>query len=225
MSNMYKDSVKQINYVVGCEFDCVYCQRSFQAQMKRQKHNCKKCYFYEPHFHEERLSQYLPLTDGEDEFIWVNSSSDIYFAKKVWMTKILENLKRRYPERTFLFQSKEPLIFEKYDFLDNWVLCTTIESNRDYPEISNAPKQSWRINSFKELDHPRKFVTIEPILRFDYSEFLEILREINPERIYIGFDSKSCGLPEPEPSKVINFIEDLKKFTKVKTKYIKEVEA
>jgi len=226
MSNMYKDSVKQINYFVGCRFDCVYCEKSFQKQMKRQKNRCLKCYNYEPHTHLDRLEQYLPRTDGEDEFIWVNSSSDIYFANETDMNLIIKTLKDRYPERTFLFQSKAPEVFMNYDFPKHWILCTTIETNDillSY-EVSKAPATFLRSLNFRNVDHPRKFVTIEPILKFDHDELLRLIKNINPERVYIGFDTKDCGLPEPTVDEVKNFIKDLEKFTKVKTKYLKERE-
>jgi hypothetical protein len=74
---MYGDSIKQWNAIVGCNFDCIYCEQSFKRQMKRQKQNCMDCYNYIPHFHENYLNQPLPKTRN-DEFIWSCSSSDIF---------------------------------------------------------------------------------------------------------------------------------------------------
>lgn len=218
---MYKDSKKQWNVYVGCKFNCIYCKKSFQAQMKRQKHNCIKCYKYEPHFHEERLKQSLPKTEG-DEFIWCCSSGDIYFAKPKWIWEIIERIKEL-PSKTFFFQSKNPEVFIDYNFPENVILGITLESNRWYKDISNAPPPYERYYIFNNLKYPRKFITIEPILDFDFCVFLGWLRELNPERIYVGYDTKKNDLLEPTLHKTENLIHELKRFTKVKTKYMKVV--
>jgi len=54
ITNMYP-AAKTWNPFKGCEFDCLYCVPSFQAQAKRQKHRCLECYKYQPHEHPERL--------------------------------------------------------------------------------------------------------------------------------------------------------------------------
>lgn len=233
MGNMYSDSIKQWNVFVGCKFDCSYCRKSFQAQMKRQKpkfdengkqyRGCQQCYDYEPHFHEERITKKymkkLPNTFG-DQFIWVGSSGDISFIKVFNMMKILNKIEE-YPQ-TFFFQTKNPEFFHKFKFPKNAILGITLETNRYYPEISNAPYTYDRFYWFKRKDHPRKIVTIEPIMEFDFDIFLEWLKEISPERVYIGYDTKKNYLPEPSLEKTKKLIKELEKFTKVKLKYMKE---
>lgn len=232
MGNMYSDSVKQWNVFVGCNFDCVYCRKSFQAQMKRQKpmidkngrkRGCQKCYDYEPHFHEERITnkymKTLPNTSG-DQFIWVGSSGDISFITIYNMMKILDKIKE-YPQ-TFFFQTKNPEFFHKFQFPENTMLGITLETDRYYPKISSAPVPYDRFYWFKNKDHPRKIITIEPILDFDFDIFLDWIKEINPERVYVGYDTKKNYLPEPSLEKTMKLIEELKKFTKVKLKYMKE---
>lgn len=223
------------NVCVGCLYQCKYCIPSFQKQMKRQKpiidkngkkRGCLLCYNYYPHFHPERLNinfnQKRYQTIG-DRFIWVCSSGDITFAKKEWMEQILEKV-REYKNRTFFFQSKNPAIFNCYDFPENVLLGTTIESNRDYITLSNAPKQSKRYNDFLDIEFPRKLVTIEPILQFDLYTFVKWNKNINPEWVYVGYDTRNCGLIEPRISQTLALINELKKFTKVKTKYMKGLE-
>ena len=217
---MYSDSVKQWNVFVGCNFNCVYCKKSFQAQMRRQIHNCEKCGNYEPHFHEERLNQSLPKTSG-DEFIWVGSSGDIAFIRYPNMLKILEKIEE-FPDKTFFFQTKDPEFFDRFLFPSNVVLGITLESDIYYKNISNAPFPYNRVYNFLKKNHPRKFVTIEPILEFNFTVFLSWIRGINPERIYVGYDTKKCGLPEPSLEKTKKLIKELEKFTIVKTKYMKE---
>lgn len=229
--NMYQDSVKQWNVVAGCLYSCNYCYPSFRRQMKRQKptidkngkdRGCEKCYRYLPHFHEERLKQPLPRTKG-DEFIWVCSSGDISFAKSEWMIKILERVKEL-SNRTFFFQTKNPIVFNKYNFPKNCLLGITLETNRNngYNFISNAPLPSKRFKDFLNVDFDRKVVTIEPILQFDHDIFVMNIKKLNPERVYIGYDTKKNNLLEPTVQETIKLYGELKRFTKVKLKHMKK---
>lgn len=225
---MYSDSVKQWNCIIGCNFDCVYCEKSFKRMMKRQKpvidkngkpRGCQQCYDYEPHFHEDRLKDSLPNTKG-DEFIWACSSGDIAFAKKEWLDKVLDRIKEL-PHKTFFMQTKDPSVYLDYEFPDNLMLGITLETNRNNL-LSLAPMKAIRYLTFKNLDFPRKIVTIEPIMDFDHDIFVGWIKEINPIRVYIGYDTKKCNLPEPLLKKTLKFIQKLETFTKVKLKEIRE---
>lgn len=219
---MYLDSIKQWNVFVGCKFNCVYCKRSFQAQMRRQIHNCVKCGNYEPHFHPERLDAKLPDTEG-DQFIWPCSSGDISFAKKDWIEQILAKI-REYPDITFLFQSKNPKTFSLYTFPENVLLGITLETNRDenYHRISKAPPPSRRYQDFLAVDFPRKIVTIEPILEFDLDIMVDWIRQLHPIRVYVGYDTKKTKLLEPERSKTEQLCTQMRSFTTVKLKLLRE---
>lgn len=231
---MYVDSKKQWNVIVGCKFNCIYCKKSFQAQMKRRKpvidkngkkRGCQSCYDYIPHFHKERLikewiKKNLPKTTEGDQFIWVCSSSDIYFAEEEWIWKIIDRIEEL-PDQTFFFQTKNPEVYTEYDFPKNVILGITLESNVYYPEISDAPPPYERCCVFNNISFPRKIITVEPILEFDFCIFLGWIRKINPERIYLGYDSHNNDLPEPSIIKTIQFGNELSKFTKVKFKYMK----
>lgn len=242
---MYQDAIFRWNICVGCLFDCVYCKKSFQAQMKRQKpvidkrgrrRGCQNCYDYFPHIHPDRLtkkftSKNFPVTKG-DQFIWCCSSSDIFFTQKEWMESIL-SVARDYNDRTFFFQTKAPSVFNKYEFPSNTYLGITLESNRDYRDLSKAPLPTQRAEEFAEVNHPYKIVTIEPILAFDLYQFVLMIKEINPRRVYIGYDTKKSWwmegnrkvyLKEFEPTLAATnkLIQLLRKFTVVKIKYIPE---
>lgn len=233
---MYGDSIKQLNAMVGCKFDCIYCTPSFQKQMKRQKHNCMKCYNYEVHEHLERLNGYLPKTKG-DEFIWLCSSSDISFAKHKWWQDIDETICNN-PDKTFFIQTKDPETFwqEREGWIGpkNLIIGTTLETNRDdiYMKynISKAPKPHWRSEAFMYNYWERKSITIEPILQFDLNRFLKMITEIVRDgegfvqRIYIGYDTKNCKLPEPPLHKTMKLIKKLRESLpncKIKTKLLR----
>jgi hypothetical protein len=69
-SHMYP-STKTWNPFKGCKFDCKYSVSSFQAQAKRQKDNCRRCYEYELHEHPKRLLRH----PGKDDIISPGTNS------------------------------------------------------------------------------------------------------------------------------------------------------
>jgi hypothetical protein len=226
--NMYQDAIYTWNIFKGCLFQCKYCIPSFQRQAKRQKpvidkngnkRGCQACYEYKPHFHPERLKISLPRTTG-DQFIWACSSGDVSFmAEKYWVL-VLDRIESL-PERTFFMQSKDPSCFQNRDLPENLIIGTTIESNRDYG-LSKAPMKWMRKQGIENIDHPRKNITIEPLMKFDLDIMVQWIQDIMPERVYIGYDTKNCGLPEPCLPEVLKLIEAIKPITKVKPKLLRE---
>ena len=225
--NMYEDAVKLPfgQLFIGCEWNCNYCKPSFQRQMRRQIHNCEKCGNYIPHWHEERYQKYLkypnrmPKTEG-DQFIWLCRAGDIYFAEEEWINKMI-NLAKIHPDKTFFFQTKSPDCYYKYKFPDNVILGITMECDVYRSKITEAMPLWHRYVFFKDYQFPRKIVTIEPIMDFKLERFLKWLKDINPMRIYIGYDTKKCDLIEPPLEKTEQLIKELRKFTVVKEKYMK----
>lgn len=200
--NMYQLSVKQWNPFVGCRFDCSYCRQSFQAQAKRQLHNCRKCYDYEPHEHPSRLEDPLPRT-GFMQFIFTCASGDVAFCSTPYLERIADRI-RSEPDKTFLIQSKNPATFNRVSFPQNVILGMTLETNRDdiCRKIAKAPQPSQRFRDMLAVRHPMKMVTVEPVLDFDLDVMLNWITEINPVMVWLGYDSKRAKLPEPPLEKV-----------------------
>jgi hypothetical protein len=165
------------------------------------------CYDFTPHHHPERLNHYLPRTKN-DQFIFVCSNADISFCNTEFLKQIVAKIESK-PDRTFLLQSKNPATFERVSFPQNVILGTTLESNRDEYVFSKAPVFSQRYKDFVKINHPRKMVTVEPIMDFDIEPFAAWIQEINPEMVWLGFDSGKNGLPEPSLSKFYKFYEKL----------------
>lgn len=201
---MYKLSVFQWSPFVGCRYDCVYCRNSFQAQAKRQKQNCMKCYTFEPHEHPERLDQWLPKT-GYMQFIFTCCMGDIAFCSTEYLEKIV-NVMWIESDKTFLIQSKNPKTFERVDWPGNVILGTTIETNcgglYEFYQISKAPAPIGRLSDFRIIKHKRKMITVEPVIDFDVDIFSSRIKEANPCMVWLGFDSKKNNLPEPPLEKV-----------------------
>ena len=128
-TNMYELSVKQWNPFVGCEYNCKYCVKSFQAALKRSK--CPECNRYSPHKHPERLdaSYKLPGTKCI-HYIFTCSTGDISFCDTDYLEEIVSRI-RQEKNKTFLIQSKNPATFNRVCFPDNVILGTTIETNND----------------------------------------------------------------------------------------------
>jgi len=231
MSRMYRESVKSLNWFVGCVHNCVYCEPSFQRQAKRSRKRCEKHYRYEPHAHLEKLANAPPKTVN-GEFIFFPSLGDPCFASVKEFALAL-NYVEKYPNVTFLMQTKDPSMFlMTQPFPENLILCITLETNRshfktpshykNYSQISKAPKPVMRAHDFLQVTHKRKMVTIEPILDFDLEIFVDMLKALNPEIVYVGYDNHSCHLPEPRLEKGLQLIEELQKFTEVRLKTIRK---
>jgi len=217
-NKMYKDA-KTWNPFRGCTFDCSYCDFTFKLQAKRRKPNpetgkgCQECYDYTPHVHEDRIHG-LPSTP----IIFVCGNGDFSQCPADFAKKIVERVQlhaKQNTGKTYFFQSKAPKVFEKYlgMFGPEVILLTTLETNRDagYDKVSKAPKPSKRYADFAALNWPRKIVTIEPVMDFDLDEFHEMIVELGPEAVYLGFNSKpkNVQLPEPSEEKMVDFMEML----------------
>jgi hypothetical protein len=190
-----------------------------------------KCYDYEPHSHLERLLKPPPKPVDIKEFIFFPSSGDPTYAnEKEWQTAIAYT--EKYSNIMFLIQSKNPSCFFPYKFPNNVILGTTAETNllsfnikqsrfEFYSDISKAVYPIHRLNALRSLSHIRKFVTIEPILDFGDC-FVDLIKIVNPEFVYVGYDNHHCKLPEPLLAKTQWLIEELKKFTEVRVKTLRK---
>lgn len=201
----------------GCEFNCIYCKPSFQRICKLYN-TCELCKQYVPHYHPERLH---PNKIPNAKIVFVCGNGDIIFCDPDYVRKIINVIKEKnktHPEITYYFQSKNPICFKQYisDFPKNVILVTTLETNRDegYEKISKAPKPSKRYIDFLRLDYPRKVVTIEPVMDFDELTFLTWIFHIQPEYVWVGYNSRpnDVQLPEPSKEKLYRFLKALKDF-------------
>lgn len=198
---MYPWLTHTYNVIKGkCPHDCIYCYMRVYPQR-------------ELHFVEKELETNL----GQRNFIFVGSSCDMWagIIPDLWIVSILNHcfsFSNRY-----LFQSKNPRRFGYFIFPDETILGTTIETNRPLGEISKAPPIWDRVDWMKKTSLP-KMVSIEPIMDFDLGILVDWIKQIAPEFVSIGADSKGHHLPEPSPNKVERLIEELSKFTEVKMK-------
>ena len=126
-------------------------------------HDCSYCYMkkIKPNANPPRLAEYVLNTDlGCGRSIFIGSSTDM-FAEDIpseWIARVLnycyQNRNMLLPN-AYLLQSKNPkrfLEFINHPIMERVVFCTTIETNRFYPEIMNkAPRIEERVEAMEEI--------------------------------------------------------------------------
>jgi len=201
--NMYEFITHTWNTIKGkCYHDCSYCY------MKRfGKQNPVR-------FDKKELKTDL----GSGNYIFVGSSCDMWAEDipDAWIDDTLEHCTAF--ANKYFFQTKNPGRLLETGLPYPSEVCVTIETNRYYPEImQKSPPPSERAYALKSF-RGRPYITIEPIMDFDLSEFVDMLKSVNPKQVNIGADTGKHDLPEPSPEKVLALIDELKKFTIVHTK-------
>ena len=196
-------------------------------------HNCKYCYMKQinPNASQPRLAEYEFSTDlGKGNSIFIGSSTDM-FAENIpseWITQVLEFCHKKQDSEkpnTFLLQSKNPkrfLEFISHPLMKRVVFCTTIESNRTYPEImNNSPNIEDRVLAMEELAKQgfRTILTAEPLMQFDLEAMITAIKRCCPRLVNIGRNTcRNIQLPEPTAEEVQLLIAELNLFTKVHVK-------
>jgi len=219
--NMYSQRTENIGLIEGCPFGCVYCKfRVLHNRFALKKEDVN----YTPHIHEERFKKRPKATTG-DQFVTIGLNGDISRASDEVMLRIIQYCKD-WKDRTFLLQSKNPERFMAFEFPDNVILGTTIETNRgqiwnpataprfidlmNYSDISKAPEPYERYFFMSKLTKNRKYVTMEPILDFDVNVMVYQMRSIKPTIVYIGYNTANINLPEPTLAKTQELITKLR---------------
>ena len=213
--NMYEWVGYTWNPLAGeCPHQCEYCY--VKSLVKRYPYLREK-YTGELRLDEKVLNQNLPY----GKTIFVCSMNDL-FAEEVpdeIIHRILDKTRERLWSSTFLFQTKNPKRMIDFigEFPDGSIFATTIESNRNLVR-TKAPPPEQRMKDFLEFKEAMMMetlsnlyeVTIEPILSFDLDVMLNWMRQIRPDFINIGADSKKNGLVEPREEKVLRLVNQLR---------------
>jgi protein gp37 len=135
---------------------------------------------FQPTFHEDKLD--VPLKRKKPTRFYACFMGDIAYAKKEWMEKILDVV-RKSPQHIFYFLTKRPDLLAKMDltFPDNAWLGVTV----------NCGDDQWRIEQLKEIHVGHIWISFEPL----YSAIVPDLEGI--DFIVIGAQTN----PEKQPSK------------------------
>ena len=213
--NMYDWVSHTWNTVKGkCPHDCTYCYMKGIAKRFCQTQR-------ETYFDRRELKTNL----GKHNFIFVGSSNDLFANQHPteWIRDTLAHCSV-HNENRYVFQSKNPteiLNWVKFNCFFNSIVGTTIETNRLYRDcMGNAPCPAQRSLDLRRISQCgiETFVTVEPIIDFDLSDMVKLIKNVNPMQVNIGADSGNNNLPEPPKEKVLQLISELEKFTVVKQK-------
>ncbi len=201
-------------------------------------HGCAYCYM-KTYNHIERLyldERELSGSCPANLFIFIGSNTDVFATEmpSEWINKVLDfcvdvTYNQKDDERTrFLLQTKNPariLEFINHPLLKNGqaVVCTTLETNRHYPDImNNAPMITDRADAMAKIAaySVKTYVTIEPIMDFDLDEFVKLIKMCKPEQVNIGKNAHEeiAIIPNPTIGKTVDLVRELNKFTKVEIK-------
>ena len=192
MGKMFQTIDDTWNPFTGCNFQCCFCWARKLALTRLSGVERYK----------EGFVPYVVWKDMRKgfragEFVAVSLMGDISFCPHEALTAIMENIIRQ-PEVKFLFCTKDPSVYSRWHlpFPNNLYLGTTIESNIDHG-VSKAPAPVARYEAMVELEHPHKFISIEPLMDFHLATLVKWIKEIGPEIIEVGPDNYHNSLPEP----------------------------
>lgn len=215
---MFDNITETWNPVVGCLHNCTYCWARRLAETKLRNIERYKDGF-KPKLVEKELKRKF-----YKESVFAVDMGDLFgnWVPQEWIVKVINAIKQS-PSSNFLFLTKNP---KRYmEFLDlypeNVVLGATIETNRDY-NVSKCPTTCERYKYMRELPFKNKVISIEPIMDFDPEIFVQLLRDIGPVLVHVGYDNYNNNLPEPSLSKTYQLIDQLRVFTRVKTLTLRE---
>jgi DNA repair photolyase len=211
-SRMFSFITETRNPIGGeCPYACVYCWARFLAQ----KYGMRK-YQGAATLSLEAMKKRVPC----DAFIFVSDMRDA-FSLDIDDSLIGDMCSwiGANPQAQFLLLTKNP---RRYLALlaqlpENTILGATIESNRPYVDISQAPSNPSRIIVMQELRKKTSrplFISIEPGLDFDFDD-MAWLEELRPWGVAVGYDNYGNHLPEPPLGKTWRLIEWLEGFTTV----------
>jgi len=197
-------TMKTLNAFTGCYYDCYngkcWARKLVETRLKNMP-KYKGCGF-SPMYHGIDLD----MKFKNNEWVFVTSIGDIAFCPTDNLAQILYVVKNN-PQTNFLFCTKNPKTYERFDNLSNIYFGATIETNSDTAQLSKAPSPQKRYEAMRDLPHHyKKFISIEPIIDFDEYYFKEMIINLKPKIVEIGADNYKAGLPEPSATKIRDLI-------------------
>jgi len=223
-TKMFSWITHTVNPLCGGEcFNCAYCW----ARALKKRHNWAK---YRGPW---RIAEKELKTFPDGSFVFPFDMTDIGHPTipKEIILRVLEWMKKQ-PKVKFLLLTKEPRfhVTYAYDFPPNVYVAATIETNRYIsPVISGAPDPSVRFTAmgYMKANFPelKRALSVEPVMDFDLTLFANLIVNVAPEIVALGYDNYHTGLPEPPLSKVESLITVLEREgIKVYRKTLREAE-
>lgn len=150
---MNKTKIDWVDYVwnpvTGCLNGCPYCYAKKMANRLKGRYGYPEDEPFRPTLHPNKLREAMPNVASK---IFVCSMGDLFgdFIPDDWITVILR-IVNDYPEHTFIFLTKNPRRYSRFDFPENsWIGYSTTGSL--YHEWDSRHKDNI------------KFISIEPMM-------------------------------------------------------------
>jgi hypothetical protein len=191
--NMYSWITHTWNPIKGfCPFNCGYCYTHKWGDQKPL------------HLDERELRVNL----GEGNFIFICSGCDLFHPDipESWFARVIAHV-RTFQSNRYLLHTKNPgrvleMAHKGYSVPGGSIVCTTVETNRWYMAMGNAPAPIKRLKDFGRIGDKR-MLTIEPVMDFDTVSFVAAISGAFPlYQVNIGADSLRHNLPEPSEEKI-----------------------
>jgi protein gp37 len=218
MSDKIDGKWKTWNPVIGCLHNCSYCWAKKLA-LERLSNTEKYKDGFAPRLSEKDLNKKF-----RNQFVFVSDLGDLFgdWVPKEWILRVIAAT-RNSPTSDFLFLTKNPSRFKEFVHLcrNNIVLGATIETNRSN-DFSKAPSVAERAKTMIDLQYPRKYLSIEPIMDFDIEIFADWIEKMAPIHVAVGYDNWNNRLPEPSLTKTLQLIERINEFTRVSKLNLRE---
>lgn len=174
------------NPVWGCYNDCSFCYAGKISKRFGAKFGVID---FKPTWIQSNFDKPFPKKPGR---IFVNSMSDIFYWKDEWMNKVISKVEEC-PQHTFLFLTKQPLVYAHFRYSDNCWPGVSITNGKDDWRIAEVSKHYQKI-----------FISIEPLLS---DNILNILYDYNCDWVIIGLETgrKNIFIPKLETIKKLAY--------------------
>lgn len=169
--------------------NCHYCW----AKQLIKRYNHKK-YTGAPRLYPKIMQK--ATTFKETDFVFVSDMCDLFgtWVPSELIQQVLNAIATS--KATFLLLTKNPSRYLEFNLPENCVAGATIETNIEI-DRANAPKRSERLYAMQNLKHPRKMISVEPIMYFT-AEFIRQTLSVKPEIVVVGYDNYHNHLTEPK---------------------------
>ena len=192
-----------------CGFKCDYCW-SEALKDGRLKNTSKYKDLVRPYLVEKEYARHFKKGD----FVFIEDMGDLFWdgVSDELVRAVLQMccwISVTEGARVLILTKNPARMLQFADMLPKTALVgATIETNRAVA-CSKAPHPFERVRAMIKLEHPHKFVCIEPIMDFDLAEFMTMIARIKPEKVAVGYDNHKNNLPEPPLWKTMELINSI----------------
>lgn len=181
------------NPITGCENGCEYCYaRRIYTRFKKS---------FKPTFHPERLE--APYKIKKPSRIFADSVSDFWSrgVKQAWRNRVWTVMKNT-PQHTYLVLTKQPYMIRAEDLVkipDNCFVGVSITNFED----------RWRIKALMTKALKHTFVSVEPMLDNQYSDYIYLC-----DWIILGGLTGTPNPQRPHESLIDDIVSDCRRLNK-----------